>query len=84
MTPSGGTATVNGYDIRTDMSHVRSSMGLCPQHDVLFDILTVKEHLEFFAQVGEDVYDLSDCRQMKLISALFTISIIVKSACIIF
>ena len=54
VTPSGGTATVNGYDIRTDMSHVRSSMGLCPQHDVLFDILTVKEHLEFFAQVSED------------------------------
>ena len=24
-------------------------MGVCPQHDVLWDDLTVQEHLEFFA-----------------------------------
>ena len=24
-------------------------MGVCPQHDILFDDLTVKEHLELFA-----------------------------------
>lgn len=24
-------------------------MGVCPQHDILFDNLTVKEHLEMFA-----------------------------------
>ena len=23
-------------------------MGVCPQHDILFDDLTVKEHLELF------------------------------------
>jgi ATP-binding cassette subfamily A (ABC1) protein 5 len=23
-------------------------MGVCPQHDVLFDLLTPKEHLEIF------------------------------------
>ena len=50
--PTGGTAMVNGYDIRTNMDDVRGSLGLCPQHDVLFDTLTVKEHLEFFATVS--------------------------------
>ncbi|XP_028395322.1 ATP-binding cassette sub-family A member 3-like [Dendronephthya gigantea] len=49
--PSGGTATVNGYDIRTSMDGVRSSLGLCPQHDVLYDTLTVKEHLWFFGRL---------------------------------
>ncbi|XP_052824141.1 phospholipid-transporting ATPase ABCA3 [Octopus bimaculoides] len=49
--PSSGTAIVNGYDIRTDMKSVRSSLGICPQHDILFEMLTVKEHLQFFAQL---------------------------------
>ena len=48
---TSGTAYVNGYDIRKDIAHVRSSLGLCPQHDVLFDTLTVEEHLIFFAKV---------------------------------
>jgi hypothetical protein len=28
---------------------VRDSMGVCPQHDVLFPELTVEEHLQLFA-----------------------------------
>ncbi|CAL8096130.1 unnamed protein product [Orchesella dallaii] len=47
--PSSGTAYINGYDICTNMNAVRSSLGLCPQHDVLFDELTVEEHLRFFS-----------------------------------
>lgn len=51
LPPSGGTAIVNGYDIREDIGNVRSSLGLCPQHDVLFDTMTVEEHLIFFAKL---------------------------------
>ncbi|XP_015769367.1 PREDICTED: ATP-binding cassette sub-family A member 3-like [Acropora digitifera] len=46
--PSSGSAHVNGKSILTDMESIRESLGLCPQHNVLFDRLTVKEHLEFF------------------------------------
>ncbi|XP_070581084.1 phospholipid-transporting ATPase ABCA3-like isoform X2 [Ptychodera flava] len=49
--PTSGTAFVNGYDIRSDVTAVRSSLGLCPQHDILFDKLTVEEHLYFFAKL---------------------------------
>ncbi|CAD5111485.1 DgyrCDS794 [Dimorphilus gyrociliatus] len=49
ISPTSGEALVNGYNIRTDIDSVRSSLGLCPQHDILFDNLTVEEHLEFFA-----------------------------------
>jgi ATP-binding cassette subfamily A (ABC1) protein 3 len=52
LPPSSGTARVNGYDIRKDIRSVRSSLGLCPQHDVLFDTLTVEEHLIFFGKVS--------------------------------
>ncbi len=30
------------------MDLVRQSFGVCPQHDILFDTLTVREHLEFY------------------------------------
>jgi ABC-type multidrug transport system ATPase subunit len=50
--PTSGTATVNGYDMRTEMSQIRSSMGLCPQHNMLFNNLTVAEHLLFFGRVS--------------------------------
>ncbi|XP_077990027.1 phospholipid-transporting ATPase ABCA3-like [Glandiceps talaboti] len=46
--PTSGSATINGYSILTDIDKVRQSLGLCPQHNVLFDRLTVKEHLDFF------------------------------------
>ncbi|XP_076469399.1 phospholipid-transporting ATPase ABCA3-like [Babylonia areolata] len=53
--PSGGTALVNGHDICEDIDGVRKSLGLCPQHNILWDTLTVTEHLDFFAQLkGSD------------------------------
>ncbi|XP_058124970.1 phospholipid-transporting ATPase ABCA3-like [Anopheles ziemanni] len=51
FSPTSGTALVNGYDIRKDIEGVRFSLGLCPQHNVLFNELTVAEHLKFFAQL---------------------------------
>ena len=49
--PTSGDAVINGYSILTDMEGVRQSLGLCPQHNVLFDRLTVREHLNFFARL---------------------------------
>lgn len=31
------------------MKELRSLMGVCPQHDILYPNLTVREHLEMFA-----------------------------------
>jgi len=47
--PTAGTAIMNGHDIRTNILAIRSSLGICPQHDVLFGELTVEEHLKFFS-----------------------------------
>ena len=30
------------------MGEVRRFMGVCPQHDILFELLTTEEHLSFF------------------------------------
>ena len=45
---SEGEASVFGFDLFNDMAAVRKFMGVCPQHDVLFELLTVEEHLSFF------------------------------------
>lgn len=49
--PTSGTALINGKDIRTDLDGVRDSLGLCPQHNILFDELTVREHIVFFSRL---------------------------------
>ncbi|XP_070316352.1 ATP-binding cassette sub-family A member 17-like isoform X2 [Odocoileus virginianus] len=51
ITPSSGKAFINGYEISQDMLQIRKSMGWCPQHDILYDNLTVAEHLHFYAQL---------------------------------
>ena len=48
---SSGDATVAGHSIATDLEKVRGSLGVCPQHDVLFLHLTVEEHLWLFAKL---------------------------------
>ena len=52
---TGGTAKVNGRSAETEMDVIRESLGLCPQHNVLFDRLTVEEHLEFFSALKVSV-----------------------------
>ena len=49
--PTSGDAVINGYSILTDMESIKQSLGLCPQHNILYDRLTVREHLNFFARL---------------------------------
>lgn len=49
--PSSGTAFVNGYDIRTNLDNARDSLGICTQHDILFDNMTVADHIKFFSRL---------------------------------
>ncbi|XP_053199909.1 phospholipid-transporting ATPase ABCA1-like [Scomber japonicus] len=49
--PTSGTALINGLDIHTDMDSIRKYLGMCPQHNVLFNELTVEEHIYFYARL---------------------------------
>lgn len=51
VVPSSGTATLSGFDILTQQMDVRRQIGYCPQFDALFELLTVREHLELFARI---------------------------------
>lgn len=49
--PTSGTAFISGRDICKDIDTVRKSLGMCPQYNVLFDQLTVEEHLWFYSSL---------------------------------
>ncbi|KAG0229733.1 ATP-binding cassette sub- A member 1 [Actinomortierella wolfii] len=46
---SGGDALFYGWSMNQDMPQIRSMMGVCPQHDILFDDLSALEHIELYA-----------------------------------
>uniref|UniRef100_A0A3B4DSZ9 ABC transporter domain-containing protein n=1 Tax=Pygocentrus nattereri TaxID=42514 RepID=A0A3B4DSZ9_PYGNA len=49
--PTSGSVFIKGMDIHTDMSEIRRMLGVCPQHNVLFDVLTVEEHVWFYGRL---------------------------------
>ncbi|XP_047331214.1 ABC transporter A family member 12-like [Impatiens glandulifera] len=49
--PTSGDAYIEGMSIRTDMTKVYTSMGVCPQHDLLWESLTGREHLLFYGRL---------------------------------
>ncbi|XP_034485231.1 ATP-binding cassette sub-family A member 3-like isoform X4 [Drosophila innubila] len=49
--PTSGTAIINGCDIRTNIEGARMSLSICPQHNVLFDDMSVGNHLRFFSRM---------------------------------
>ncbi|CAH2037510.1 unnamed protein product, partial [Iphiclides podalirius] len=51
VTPSSGSAIINGYNIVTETELARKSLGICPQHNVLFPDLTVAEHIIFYSRL---------------------------------
>ena len=55
LKPTEGDAFIYGHSLVDDIDYVRKNMGLCQQFDVLFDELTVDEHLWFFGRAVRPV-----------------------------
>ncbi|KAM3191967.1 hypothetical protein ACQJBY_069292 [Aegilops geniculata] len=49
--PTSGNAFVQDFSIHTDMENIYNSMGVCPQNDMLWEMLTGREHLEFYGRL---------------------------------
>eukprot|EP01117_Protostelium_nocturnum_P005730 TRINITY_DN2068_c0_g1_i1.p1 TRINITY_DN2068_c0_g1~~TRINITY_DN2068_c0_g1_i1.p1 ORF type:complete len:1746 (+),score=587.77 TRINITY_DN2068_c0_g1_i1:107-5344(+) len=45
---SSGTAYIHGRNMEDSLDEIRTIMGVCPQHDVLWPTLTGREHLTFY------------------------------------
>jgi ABC-2 type transport system ATP-binding protein len=51
MTPTAGDATVVGFDVRTQAEQLRTRIGYMSQRFGLYDDLTVRENIRFYATV---------------------------------
>ncbi|CAE8646830.1 unnamed protein product, partial [Polarella glacialis] len=49
MAPSSGSCSIFGHDGGEDAAEVQRLLGVCPQHDVLWEELTCEEHMTLFA-----------------------------------
>ncbi|XP_054706743.1 phospholipid-transporting ATPase ABCA3-like [Uloborus diversus] len=71
-TPSSGTASINGWDLCMHTVNARRNLGVCPQHNVLYETLTVEEHLKIFAglkgvawnKISDEVSKMLDSLQL--------------------
>lgn len=51
VVPSEGEISIAGFDIQKQFDEVRRLIGYCPQHDAIFPLMTVEEHLVFYAKL---------------------------------
>ncbi|XP_047073253.1 ABC transporter A family member 8-like [Lolium rigidum] len=49
--PTSGNAFVEDFNIQTDMENIYNNMGVCPQNDMLWEMLTGREHLQFYGRL---------------------------------
>ena len=61
--PQHGNILINGVDIVEKTIEARKNIGYCPQHNLLFDDLTVYDHLKFFSKLKEN-FDESEIDNM--------------------
>ena len=52
LQPSSGSAKVNGFDIFTEAESVKKNIGYLPENNPLYLDLTVKEYLEYSAEIS--------------------------------
>ncbi|XP_045656151.1 phospholipid-transporting ATPase ABCA7 isoform X2 [Ursus americanus] len=49
--PTRGSACILGHNVQSSMEAIRPHLGVCPQYNVLFDMLTVDEHIWFYGRL---------------------------------
>jgi ABC-type multidrug transport system ATPase subunit len=72
LEPDAGSMLVNGFDVPKERGAMYRSMGVCPQFDCLWELLSGREHLELFggvrgmtaAQIAH--YENDVCRTLEL------------------
>jgi ATP-binding cassette, subfamily A (ABC1), member 3 len=49
--PTGGQIKIGGYDLNKDFEKARKLIGYCPQPNLVFDTMTVEEHIYYYSMI---------------------------------
>jgi ATP-binding cassette subfamily A (ABC1) protein 3 len=49
--PTNGLIKIGGYDLNKDFEKARKLIGYCPQPNLVFDTMTVEEHIFYYAMI---------------------------------
>ncbi|KAI8616095.1 P-loop containing nucleoside triphosphate hydrolase protein [Chytriomyces sp. MP71] len=60
---SSGQGALASYDLTKEMNSIRQLIGVCPQHDIHYDGLTVSEHVILFAGI-KGLWATNSCRDL--------------------
>lgn len=58
--PTEGEISIAGYNIQTEFEQARRLIGYCPQKDAIFPLMTVEEHIWYFARIKGIKPELQD------------------------
>ena len=67
---TSGTITISNYDIDNDIDKIKEIIDVSPQETAVANNLTVKENLEFFA----NIYNISDTNALNEVIDIFKLS----------
>jgi ATP-binding cassette subfamily A (ABC1) protein 3 len=51
VVPTKGDSFIVSHNVLTNFADARKQIGYCPQFDAIFGLMTVREHLEFYAMI---------------------------------
>ena len=49
--PTSGSIKIGGFDLTKDFEKARKLIGYCPQPNLVFETMTVEEHIYFYAMI---------------------------------
>ena len=76
LMPTGGDAIINGFSIRKETDMVRKNIGLCQQHDVLYDTLTVEQHLALAMRIRKS--EINKAEEEREINEILRITMMME------
>lgn len=63
-TPTGGSVSVLGHDVRRDEMNIKEKIGVLPQSFNAYDWLTVRENIDYFANMYSKHVDIDEAIRM--------------------
>ncbi|XP_063831031.1 retinal-specific phospholipid-transporting ATPase ABCA4-like [Ostrinia nubilalis] len=70
LKPTKGQVLVNGYNIESQALEARQQIGMCPQHNLFLDGVSVIEHVMFFTLLKKGTYREARISAEKLLEKL--------------